>query len=107
VYVVKTTPQQDAAVLEYLKRYPNTDLPKDLLSELLLDNCSVRSNGALDAAGIPFPVFVDPAGFGGFTLQPSQPGTSGYRALAAGATVISIPRGSTSIPAELRQFERP
>jgi hypothetical protein len=107
VYVVKTTPEQDAAVLKYLSRYPNMTLPGDWLSILLQDNCSVRSNGALDAAGVPNPTSIDPQRYGAPLLMPSQPGSSGYRADAAGATIYSIPRGSTTIPPGLEQFERP
>lgn len=100
VYVIPTTPEQDAAALDYLRDFPDTSLPKDWPSKLWADNCSVRSNGALSAAGIPYPVVE------GSALPPSSPGSSGYRARTAGATVISIPRGSTKIPVELQQFER-
>src|SRR6185436_11215301 len=93
VYVIKTTPEQDAAVLKYLSQYPNTTLPGDLLSILLTDNCSVRSNGALGAAGIPYPIYIDPAGRGATFLSPSRPGSAGYRARAAGAEVYSFHRG--------------
>jgi hypothetical protein len=107
VYVIKITPEQDAAVLKYLGGFPKMTLPGDWLSILFQDNCSVRSNGALDAAGVPNPTSIDPLRYGAPLLTPSHPGSSGYRARAANATIYSMPRGSTSTPPVLEQFERP
>ncbi|MGH7868448.1 MAG: RHS repeat-associated core domain-containing protein, partial [Candidatus Dormibacteraceae bacterium] len=99
VYILKTSPELDAAILQFESRYPNTTLPGDFWDIAAADNCSVRSNGALDAAKIPYPIY------NGSSIPPSLPGSAGYRALAAGATPIRIPQGTTSVPPELRQFE--
>lgn len=99
IYILSTTPEVDAAVIQYEQQYPNTRLPGDFWSIFFSNNCSVRANGALDAAGVPYPIF------NGSTVPPSQPGSAGFRAMAAGATVISIPRGTTTVPPELLQFE--
>ena len=57
IHVIKTTPAQDAAALAYLRKYPDTTLPGDFWSVYFSDNCSTRSNRALDAAGVPgFPM---------------------------------------------------
>lgn len=103
VFVIKTTKQQDTAVLRYLRKFPSTRLPGDFLSILLGDNCATRSNVALDAAGIPHPIISDDGR--GSIIPPSLPGSAGYRALAAGANSIQILRGSIIIPSMLRQFE--
>jgi RHS repeat-associated protein len=101
VYVIKTTPAQDAAALKYLRSFPNTTLGGGLW-HILVDNCAARANGALDAAKIPYPIIKD--GGRGTTLLPSMPGTAGLRAMGAGAPRISIPRGSQQIPPALLGF---
>jgi RHS repeat-associated protein len=106
VNVIKTTPEQDAAALAYLQKFPNTTLPGDLLSIIASDNCAVRTNGALDAGGIPYPRLFDPATGADITPLPSSPVSPEWRARSAGAPTIRIPRGSTSIPPGLEQFER-
>jgi len=102
IYIIHTTAAQDAAALAYL----NSQIGKPL-SGVLKDNCSTRSNRALDAAGIaPYPV-------GPFDFLPQDilnglgilPGSAGARALAAGADTVLIPQGSTAIPGSLGQFE--
>jgi uncharacterized protein RhaS with RHS repeats len=47
--VIKTTPEQDAAALKYLKAHP------DEMGITKLDNCATRSEGAMKAAGIDVP----------------------------------------------------
>lgn len=47
--VIKTTPTQDAAALEYLKAHP------DEMGITKVDNCATRSEGAMKAAGIDVP----------------------------------------------------
>jgi hypothetical protein len=105
VTVIQTTPEQDAKVLEYLRRFPNTTLPGDLASNLYDDNCSVRSNNALDAAGVPYPIIVDPGRGQVTTIPGSFPGSAGWRARYAGGTSYPIPRGTATVPAPLSQFE--
>jgi hypothetical protein len=91
VYVIKTTPQQDARALAVLrKNHKYKGLP------LTFGNCSDLSNDALDAAGIPN------------TPMPNiAPGSAGARAQAAGAAAFHLPRGFTQVPAELGQFSNP
>jgi hypothetical protein len=105
IYILPTTPQQDAAVLAYLQRYPNTSLPSGWFNTLFADNCSVRSNEALDAAGTPQNLLLVTPGGEAF-MPPSLPASAGLRAQMAGASVIKIPRGSQHYPPALRQFER-
>jgi RHS repeat-associated protein len=93
ITIIKTTPEQDAAA----------------------DNCSSRTNGALDAAGIPglsIPVAIPatPATPGGLVNLPAPtniPGTAGARAAAAGGTTITVPKGSTTVPQQVKQFDPP
>jgi RHS repeat-associated protein len=103
VFVIHTTPAQDAAALASLTGQPHHMGPASQ------DNCSTRSNQALDAAGIPpldmpmspdIPSITAPLEEGGIL-----PGSAGGRALQAGASVYNIPEGSTSIPGTLGQFE--
>jgi RHS repeat-associated protein len=106
VYIIHTTPAQDAAALAYLK----SKIGKPL-GGVLKDNCSTRSNNALDAAGIPR---LGPRIPGAVNLPTDTldelgitPGSAGARAAAAGATAVPIPKGTTTIPGSLNQFEPP
>jgi RHS repeat-associated protein len=107
IYILPTTPQQDAAVLAYLRQYPNTELPTDLFDTLIADNCSVRSNEALDVAGFPrYTILNTPGGDAVLALPGSLPGSSGLRARMAGSSIVRLPQGSRHLPPALRQFER-
>lgn len=105
IYIVKTTPEQDTAALNYLNSHSDTKLPSDFASIAYADNCSTRSNAALSAAGIPYPYEVDMATGLPLVILPSQPGSAGYRAISNGAIEVSVPRDTQHIPAELDQFE--
>jgi RHS repeat-associated protein len=88
VYVIKTTPIQDALAAARLgESYKKIGLP------YFKGNCSDISNGALDAAGIP-----------DMPAPNILPGSAGERAKAAGGTIYMIPKGATSIPSGLGQF---
>ena len=90
IYIIHTTPDQDRAILAYLKQFKTWKLPK----EFIKDNCSTRVNHSLDAAGIRF------------SLAPyNLPGSAGLRALAAGAEHYHIPKGSKELPAVIGKFE--
>ena len=106
LYIIKTTSQQDLAVVEYYKRYKTKGLPGDYFSIALGDNCATRSNGGMDAGGVP------PYGAGQSSgneppvwAPPSMPGTAGYRAANAGAKHIRFPQHSKNLPGEISQFE--
>jgi len=88
VYIIPTTPEQDAkAWAELRNNYKKYGLPKTA------GNCSDLSNDALSKAGIDE------------TLTPNiWPGSAGARASKAGASPIYIPKNSTSIPDVLNQF---
>lgn len=102
VYIIKTTKAQDAAVLEYLRRFKGTNLPdQSLFGALFIDNCSTRVNGALDAALIPYPP-VDPM-IG--VHHTSIPGIAGVRAGLAGAEKYYVPRNARSLPLVFQLFE--
>jgi len=92
VYVIHTTPAQDALALAYLQSFRTWRLPAHSATK---DNCSTRSNKALDAAGV---------GRLPGTLE-ILPGSAGFRALLEGADAYEIFQGSTSLPLELGQFE--
>jgi RHS repeat-associated protein len=100
-YVIPTSPAQNAAVLAALNAMVGTPMGT------LVDNCSSRSNAALDAAGVP----GTPSGFPGgpFSpgLPPNIPGSAGGRAQAAGATAFEFPKNAFpgSYPDVLLQFE--
>jgi RHS repeat-associated protein len=104
VYVIKTNSKQDAAALAYLTQGFPQPLGK------IWDNCSSRSNAALDAAGITR-LIADPKftalAVGGMPMQglTNQPGTAGLRAATAGAVSFQIPKGSTFVPLDLQPFE--
>ena len=107
IYIIKTTPEQDDAAAKYLSDKSGQKLG------VAIDNCSSRSNGALDAAAIPklsTPVVIPPtAATPGMVVNaPSAtniPGSAGDRAAAAGATVITVLKGSTDLPQQLKQFD--
>lgn len=69
IYIIKTTPQQDAAAYEALLNMDAFGPVLDM-SIILADNCSVCVNRALDAAGI------------GQTNIPHVPGTASIRTVS-------------------------
>jgi RHS repeat-associated protein len=111
ITIIKTTPEQDAAAAKYL-----TDTAASGKSlGIATDNCSSRTNGALDAAGIPklsVPVVVPatpvtPGGVVNIPAPTNIPGTAGARAAAAGGTTITVPKGSNTVPQQVKQFDPP
>jgi hypothetical protein len=104
LYVIKTTPAQDKAAVDAL-------LKQDEKGGIGVtsDNCSSRSNCALDAVGVPnAPGTVNPAGPTVYPANPGMPGTAGKRADQLPkdkVTRIEVPKGSTTVPAEVKQFE--
>ncbi|MEN9912340.1 MAG: hypothetical protein RI956_784, partial [Pseudomonadota bacterium] len=88
IYIIPTTPEQDAAAWEELKNnYKYRGLP------YINGNCSDLSNDALTKAGIDD------------TLMPNiYPGSAGARAKNAGAKPIVIPKNSPSVPSVLIPF---
>jgi RHS repeat-associated protein len=91
IYVVKTTPEQDAAIVNSMveQAHSKRDISQDKKSLLLIDNCSTRVNEALDKAGGELVLPIDPP-------LAVQPGSAGARAMLSGlpVTVISIPQGT-------------
>ena len=113
IYVIKTTPEQDKAAVDAL--FKEDEKGGIGVRE---DNCSTRSNAALDAAGIPKSTGNPPAIIPGpvpgqqlptpFGVSPNIPGTAGVRAgqlPADKVTKISIPKGSSVVPDAVKQFE--
>lgn len=101
IWVIPTTPAQDAAAAAAGSAM---DHASPVSKEgLIFDNCSSRSHGLLDAAGIPD--FSD-------GLPRIWPGTGGGRAWRNGAGGYEIPQGSITIipwdpksPYDFSQFE--
>jgi RHS repeat-associated protein len=103
IYIIRTTPAQDAAALADLRAQGGCErtLPK------IYGNCSSIANSALTAAGIPRlpefnPINGEPLLSGDFI-----PGTAGLRAAGAGANSINIPKNSPTLPGGLQGFEPP
>jgi RHS repeat-associated protein len=105
IYIIKTSPEQDAAALKEAL----SQVQKGKLTGVLIDNCSTRSNAILSAAGIPPAApSINPAGPIGTPQSTVLPGSAGQRAseLPAGTvTVIVVPKGSKKVPEELGQFD--
>jgi len=97
IYVIRTTPAQDAAALAYLSSFRTWSLPDGLMNALVKDNCSTRSNKALTAAGLApsIPIFI----------PTNIPSSAGARAVFAGAKIYRIPQGSASPPQVVAGFE--
>ena len=100
IWILKTTAAQDAAALADLQKQGKClrKLP------YTYGNCSSISNSALSSAGIPdLPLF----GLNGepFPDMTPWPTTAGLRAALAGASSVSIPQNSPTIPGGLQGFE--
>lgn len=101
--IIKTTPQQDAAAAAKLESIASTrpQLKSDSSTLWAMgENCSTRSNEALDAAGIYKPSSTDT----------EVPGTAGGRGVAYGQNpeVIQVPQDgnlSNATSEKLKQFE--
>jgi RHS repeat-associated protein len=98
VYLIKTTPAQDAAAAQALEISDAYD-PQIVSETIAADNCSLRANRGLDAAGIE-----------SGPIPPNLPGSAGARAVnsEAFAGALEIPRNSNLLGTDLRdlrQFE--
>lgn len=115
VYIINTTPAQDAKIMKYLSS------KKDNVNAYP-DNCANRVNEALEAAGIDIniPHTIDPGGTGGLLLtpldmtiiSPAEPFPSDTAKVGEqtvktlGGSTIRIPKSQTPVvPAELRAFD--
>ncbi len=96
IYIIPTNPEQDKKAWEELKKnHKYIGLP------YAYGNCSDLSNDALDKAGI-----------GETNLYPGTsrdlnrllPGHAGARASHAGATIVDIPKNSSSFPEVVNHF---
>jgi len=101
IYIIKTTPEQDAAVEAELRAIAQNEPALQAESSILSDNCSTRSNRGLDAGDIR-----DGGPKIGKTLGPNVPGSSGQRAGLTGANGELIPRGAGWMPTSLAPFIR-
>jgi RHS repeat-associated protein len=88
VTIVPTTPEQDAAVLEFFRGHPGQN------SVGILDNCTVRSNEAFGAAGISTRAYPFPGSLAREAMQ------------IPGAQTFSIPQGGEIPPALFYNFQR-
>ena len=93
--IIKTTPAQDAAIESALRAMAQNEpaLPQD--KSIVVDNCSTRSNRALDAGDVT-----------NRGLWPSHhiPGSAGLRAMHSGSSVMTIPQGAGWLPTSLEGF---
>lgn len=111
IVIIKTTAEQDAAAARAME---DQAASKPMLTRdgIATDNCTVRANQALDAAGIPMrsPLpagLVIPDAF-----PPNMPGSAGLRGVENGTnpTTISIPQNSNLTEADrqaIKPFEAP
>ena len=95
IFVIHTTPAQDAAALAYLRSFQTWRLPPGWWNARFGENCSTRSNNALDAAGIRKVPYS----------SNNIPGSAGLRAMLAGAREYDVPKGSSAFPPALQQFD--
>jgi RHS repeat-associated protein len=102
VWVMRTPPGRDDAAWNKAGEI-NYFRPPIALSTIFLDNCALRSNEILDAAGIPN---------NNWFLPDTYPGTAGMRAADYGGSPIFIPQAPNArfVPLEssgydLNQFE--
>jgi RHS repeat-associated protein len=92
VYVLKTTPEQEAKILDYLKKHPESKFP---LNTMRGNTCASRSNAALEAAG-----FYDPyEGTDSMPPRASVPVSTVQTSIAAqaqlpGSYTVTIPRNA-------------
>ncbi len=121
LYIIQTSAEEDRAVVEMLLKQ---DEEKGSIGRYP-DNCSGRSNSALDAIGVP-PAVGAPSMTIGVPMggpsefpsampvpqleykDPSLPGTAGARAAQLPkekVTVITVPKGSTTIPEAVKPFD--
>jgi len=103
LYIIKTSPDQDAAIERKLREIADNEPELSENWSLAFDNCSSRSNRALDAGGI-FPIFIG----GGKSDTPNRvPGSAGFRASHGGIIPPAIiPQGAKWQPTLIKQFIR-
>ena len=101
VYIIKTTPAQDAAALADLQKQGKCEreLPRTF------GNCSSISNSALNAAGIPTLPQFNPITGAPLFSNDFVPGSAGLRAGDAGANSVNILKNSPTLPGGLQGFE--
>lgn len=106
LYIVRTTPEQDAAIERVMRDIAANERKLAENWRLSYDNCSVRSNRALDAGGFNQTGSIDMAGGGPWSFGTNIPGSAGLRATITHGYSGSryIPQGSTSQPMFIGQF---
>ncbi|HEM7891977.1 MULTISPECIES: RHS repeat-associated core domain-containing protein [Burkholderia] len=99
VYTIKTTPQQEAEMLEKIQEYRNTPLPDPMKSPSAAarDTCATRTQNALEAGGVKsvFVPFISPF-----------PICTGVIAQRNASTVIDIAKRG-AVPEIFSVFNRP
>jgi RHS repeat-associated protein len=104
ITIIKTTPEQDKAAAGALDKIDKDNKPMEILGG---DNCSTRPNAALDAAGVPEKMTItSPVAYP--SNDRDMPGSAGARAQAVpDSETTEIPKGSTSLPPVVQQFNPP
>lgn len=102
IYIIQTTPQQEQAVLDDLKKYSNNNLPKPFLGFIPnIDTCATRAN---HAAGLVCPKVIN-SNLTGNNPGYDFPSDSQTLGTLCGNQVVNIPKGSTATPLILHQFD--
>jgi uncharacterized protein RhaS with RHS repeats len=99
-YIIKTTPEQEQAMLKYLKSL-NLRLP-NVPSTDSNDTCAVRTNDALRQAGMYDPRSPISSQF--FGISSPFPIDSAVTAKAYASEIVQIPKGTTIFPTGFHQF---
>lgn len=100
VYIIKTTPEQEQAMLNYVKSL-NPRLPR-VPSADSNDTCAVRTNEAMRRAGMYDP--RDPISSQIFGNSSPFPIDSAVTAKAYSSETVLIPKGTTTFPASFNGF---
>jgi RHS repeat-associated protein len=103
LYIIKTTPDQDAAIERKLREIARDEPALAQDKNLALDNCSSRSNRGLDAGGIPRGL---PGDLLTWPMNSRIPGSAGHRAsMNSGLSDgVLIPQGAGWQPRGLGEF---
>jgi RHS repeat-associated protein len=104
LYIIKTTPDQDAAIERRLREIAANEprLVQDW--HLAFDNCSSRSNRGLDAGGIFPSLGIDIMGGGTSETANRLPGSAGLRASRGFIPPTLIPQGAKWQPTLIKDF---
>ena len=107
LYIIETSPDQDAAIEQRLREIAANE--RELAEDwgLAFDNCSTRSNRALNAGGVYPALTIGIMGGSTSELANRIPGSAGFRASRGFIPPDAfIPQGAKWQPTIMKQFIR-